>query len=675
MIHKEAQKRIGILTEHINQHAFQYYLLDNPTISDAEYDRLMNELIDLEQRYPQLKRADSPTQRVGGGLLDHFEPINHPTPMLSLQNAFTKQDLIEFDERIHRMTGFTGDLEYMAEPKLDGVALELIYNEDVLEAAATRGDGLVGENITANARTIRSVPLKLNLEKFTYLPKTFAVRGEVIIRKKDFEVLNQKQIQTGEKPFANPRNAAAGSLRQLDSRITAQRPLFAFVYAVCAEIEGITTQKQLLNLLAELGFQTNPHAKLCVGVEELWDAYTRLQQIRFDLPYELDGMVVKVNHLDVQKNLGEISRSPRWAIAVKFPAHQETTVIRDILIQVGRTGAVTPVAVLDPVRIGGVEVSRATLHNQDEIDRKDIRVADTVFVQRAGDVIPEIVSVVVAKRPANSKPFRLPDSCPICHGAIHRIPGEAAHRCTNINCPAQIKGRIRHFASRAAMDIDGLGEKLISQLVDKKLVTGMADLYKLDRYTLINLERMAEKSADNLFEALHRSKSPSLERFIFSLGIRHVGEQVAKLLVETFPSLDELVQSEQDQLEKIPGIGPQVAASIQSFFRDKKNLDELKRLGDIGVFASMTSHPKPLSSARPLDGKKVVITGTLNRMDRSQAKRIIQKLGGITVSSISKNTDILVVGDNPGSKLDKAHKLSINILTESDFLSLWENNK
>jgi len=672
MTPEQAAKRISELTQELNEHAYRYYVLDDPTVSDAEYDRLMCELEELEKQFPDLVSDNSPTRRVGGPILDSFEEFRHPTPMLSLQNAFSEEEFLEFDKRVRQRLDFSSAVVYMAEPKLDGVALELVYHDGRLQTAATRGDGTVGENVTANARTIRNIPLNLRPPAAGPLPDRLVVRGEVIIFKPDFEKLNRKQEEAGDKVFANPRNAAAGSLRQLDSRITASRPLSACMYAAGGEVPDVYTQEKFLALLKQLGFPTNPLARKCTGTGEVLQAYRDLLDKRFDLPYEVDGLVVKVDSFDLQKKLGEISRSPRWAIACKFPAVQETTEVLNISVQVGRTGALTPVAKLKPVRVGGVEVSRATLHNQDEIERKDVRVGDTVFIQRAGDVIPEVVSVVLDKRTGNPPRFKFPANCPVCGGRVVRPEGEAAHRCTNMNCPAQLQARIRHFAQRNAMDIEGLGDKLVAQLVERDLIKDVADLYHLDHQTLAGLERMADKSAKNLIDALGRSKTRELSRFVYALGIRHVGEHIAELLVQSFGSLEKIQAASQDDLEAVVGIGPEVAASVRAFFAENKNLEVIGRLEKAGV---KPPAPKPASTdptGMPLSGKTVVLTGTLTAMPRSKAKAHIERLGGKVTASVSKKTGLVIAGNNPGSKLEKAEKLGVEIMDEEEFLSLIE---
>ena len=670
MNQREAAARIAQLIEEINEHAYRYYVLDDPTISDAAYDLLMRELEDLEKQFPDLASENSPTRRVGGPILDSFEEYRHPAPMLSLQNCFSEEEFLEFDKRVRQRLETTSAVVYMAEPKLDGVALELVYQDGRLQVAATRGDGTVGENVTDNARTIRKLPLKLRAPSSGSIPASLVVRGEVVIFKEDFEKLNRNQEEAGEKAFANPRNAAAGSLRQLDSSVTASRPLSACMYAAGGEVPGVYTQEKFLKLLLELGFPTNSLARKCTGTGEVLQAYRDLLDRRFDLPYEVDGLVVKVDSFDLQKKLGEISRSPRWAIAYKFPAVQETTEVLGITVQVGRTGALTPVANLRPVRVGGVEVSRATLHNQDEVERKDVRVGDTVFIQRAGDVIPEVVSVVLEKREGKPPKFKFPKNCPVCGGQVVRPEDEAAHRCTNMNCPAQLQARIRHFAQRTAMDIEGLGDKLVAQLVERDLVKDVADLYHLEHQTLAGLERMADKSAKNLIDALERSKTRELSRFVYALGIRHVGEHIADLLVQAFGPLERIQKASQDDLEAVSGIGPEVAASVRAFFAEKKNLEVIARLEKAGIKPPAPELAEIDPADLPLAGKSVVLTGTLTSMPRTKAKALIERLGGKVTSSVSKKTGLVIAGNNPGSKLEKAEKLGVKVIDEDEFLSL-----
>jgi len=669
---EQAAARIAALTRELQEHAYRYYALDAPTISDAEYDRLARELEALEAAWPGLALPDSPTRRVGAPPRPEFAPFPHPVPMLSLQNAFGEEELREFDARVRRGLGREGPVEYVAEPKLDGVALELVYREGLLAAAATRGDGAIGEAVTDNARAIKSVPLRLRPPAGGALPAEVVVRGEVIIGKEAFLRLNRQREEAGEPAFANPRNAAAGSLRQLDSRVTARRPLEVYLYAPGPDIPGPTSQLELLAWLREVGFRVNPLARLCRGPEAVLEAYQELLARRHALPYEIDGLVVKVNRFAEQRALGEVSRSPRWAIACKFPAVQETTRVEDIVVQVGRTGVLTPVAVLRPVRVGGVEVSRATLHNQDEIDRKDVRVGDAVVVQRAGDVIPEVVAVIRERRQGDPPRFRLPEVCPACGARALRAEGEVATRCTNMACPAQLRERLLHFASRAGMDLQGLGEKLVAQLVERGLVREVADLYALEEAALAGLERMGERSARALRAQLEASRARPLERFLFALGIRHVGEHVAGLLADAFGSLEALAGADAEALEAIPGVGPEVAESVRGFFAEPANQRTLAALDRAGVrpAARPRAAAAPGAAPRPLEGQTAVLTGTLASMDRRAAKQLLAALGARVTGSVSRKTDLLVAGEAAGSKLADAEKLGIRVLDEAGLLSL-----
>jgi DNA ligase (NAD+) len=665
-----AAKRILELTREINEHAHRYYVKDAPIVSDAAYDRLVRELEKLEASFPELVAPDSPTKRVGAAPLDAFEDFRHPSPMLSLQNAFSDDEFLEFDQRVRKLLEEPGPIEYMAEPKLDGLSIELVYENGLLKTGATRGDGTVGENVTANVQTIKSIPLRLRTPKGEKPPKELVARGEVILEKKGFERLNREREETGEPVFANPRNAAAGSLRQLDPKVTARRPLSSYLYTFGLPLPGILTQQDLLSCFSTLGFRTNNLSRLCRGTDEVLAAYRELNAHRFDLPYEIDGLVIKVNSFELQRRLGEISKSPRWAIAYKFPPVQETTEVLDIVVQVGRTGVLTPVAELKPVRVGGVEVSRATLHNQDEIDRKDIRIGDTVLVERAGDVIPKVVAVLQERRKGNPKPFRMPARCPVCGAHVVREEDEAAHRCTNMACPAQFKERLLHFASRAGMDIRGLGDKLVEKLVEKGLVKDIFDLYQLGHPSLAGLERMADKSAENLLTTIQESKRRPLHRFLFALGIRHLGEHIAKLLVNEFGSLDTLAKATLERLQQIHGVGPEVASSVRAFFDEDKNLNTLRKLFEAGVAPEPPFKSDASPGGKTLLGKTAVLTGTLSSMDRQQAKTRLEALGAKVASSVSKKTTFVVAGENPGSKLSDAEKLGVQILDEKEFLKL-----
>lgn len=662
----EVQQRLQHLRDEINYHNYRYYVLDDPEISDAEYDRLLRQLQSLEQQYPELITPDSPTQRVGAAPQAAFESVAHSVPMLSLDNAFDAAEVKEFDARLRRLLPPGEPVEYVVEPKFDGLAVELIYEAGRFVLGSTRGDGYVGENITQNLKTIKSVPLKL-IERSLPAPYRLELRGEVVIPIKAFEELNRQRAANGEMLFANPRNAAAGSLRQLDPRITAARPLDIFCHSV-GQVVGYNFQThwQFLETITRWGLKAAPQRRLCRSLTEIFQFYDELGQQRDQLPFEIDGMVIKVNSLAQREAIGMKTRSPRWAIAYKFPARQEITQILDIKAQVGRTGTLTPVAIMKPVRVGGVEVSRATLHNQDEIDKKDVRIGDWVVVQRAGDVIPEVVKVVTSRRTGAETPYRLPNTCPVCGGHVVRLPGEAAHRCQNLSCPAQLKQQIGHFASRTAMDIEGLGDKLIDQLVDTGLVADVADLYALSKEQWIQLERMGEKSAQNILEALEKSKRIPLPRFIYSLGIRFVGEHTAELLAKYFRTIDNLKNASYEELLTIYEIGPQSAQSIVQFFNEPKNLATIERLLQAGV----TIQPVEEPVGDRLAGKVFVFTGELESFSRSEAEKLVASLGGRATSSVSKKTDFVVVGKAPGSKADRARELGVTILTEAEFKAM-----
>ena len=661
MIDPSIIERVKELRQALHRHNYRYYVLDDPEISDAEYDRMMQELVKLEADFPDLMSPDSPTLRVGAPPLDKFETIEHSIPMLSLENGFNDQDIIEFDRRIKRNLNIDSDIIYTTEPKLDGVAVELVYENGRLITASTRGDGFYGELITSNVRTIRSVPLRLHDENKNRIPSLLEVRGEVFIGKDAFKSLNRERIDENLPPFANPRNAAAGSLRQLDSKITAKRPLEIFVYGVGRIADLVLeSHSDTLSALEKLGFRINAHVRPKVTIKEVIDCYKELSEHRDLLPYDIDGMVIKVDSLDLQRRLGATSRSPRWAMAYKFKAIQETTQIIDIDVQVGRTGTLTPVAHLVPVKIGGVTVSRATLHNEDEIKRKDIKIGDTVLVQRAGDVIPEVVKVITSKRTGEEKTFNMPLSCPVCDSSVIRSENEAASRCINTSCPAQVKERIKHFASKGAFDIDGLGDKLIEQLVEKKLLHSYADIFQLKEDVLKDLERMGSKSAENIVRAIQDSKQITLNRFIYALGIRHVGEHVAGILANALKSLDKLMCVTPDELEAIDGVGPVVAESIVEFFKKDENQKIVIKIIDSGVQILRDNADKQGTLA----GKVFVLTGTLETLTRDEARKIIEDAGGKVTGSVSRNTDYLVAGASPGSKLKRAEELGVDIIDE-----------
>jgi len=664
-----ARKSIEDLKSRIEYHNRRYYQLDDPVISDAEYDLLLRELIRLEDQFPQWRTEDSPSQRIGAAPLSKFSPSAHRTPMLSLANAFSEGEILQFQERLNRFLGNSTSLSFVVEPKIDGVAVNLTYVNGVLTGGATRGDGATGEDVTQNIRTIHSIPLRIPTTPENPVAEEIEVRGEIYIESESFRRLNERRLAANESPFANPRNAAAGSLRQLDSSITAKRPLKMFCYAVgLVKGRSFTHHHEVLGALNLWGFPVNPLIRRVDGISGCIDFYQELQDQRKDLPYEIDGMVIKVDDLSLQERLGAVSRSPRWALACKFAATQATTRIEDILVNVGRTGALTPVALMVPVLVGGVTVSRATLHNQDEIDKKDIRIGDTVVVQRAGDVIPEVVMVVKEKRTGRERLFKMPSHCPECGSKVVRIEGEATHRCIGISCPAQIRGHIIHFASRGGMDIEGLGEKLVSNLVDSGFIRDPADLYFLKWETLLNLERMAEKSVKNLLAAVEQSKSPPLDKLIFALGIRHVGEHLSKILARKFQTLDALMDASEEELLYIPNIGSEVGSSIFQFFHNESNRRVLEKLKDAGVSPVEKPSGSPLPS--PLSAKYFVFTGALTRMTRIEAKQIVESLGGQALSSFTKNADYVVAGASAGSKLKKAQESGIPVLSEEEFLAM-----
>lgn len=662
----KALKRIQELRKLIDYHNRRYYQLDDPEITDAQYDLLMKELQELEEAHPEIDRTDSPTQRVGSAPLEKFGTVTHSSPMLSLANAFTEEEIAEFDERIRRVLQMREELDYVAEPKIDGVAINLIYEKGLFIAGATRGDGFTGEDVTQNLKTIAGLPLRLSAEGGPF-PDRIEIRGEVYLETEAFRRLNRRRLERGETAFANPRNAAAGSLRQLDSRVTARRPLRLFAYGV-GEVTGRTFRShwEILQCLSRWALPVNPEVRRVRGVEGCTEYYRRMTSIRERLPYEIDGIVIKVDSLPLQSRLGTIARSPRWALAVKFAPTQATTVVRDIVVNVGRTGVLTPVAVMEPVQVGGVTVSRATLHNEDEVRKKDIRVGDTVIVQRAGDVIPEVVKVVESARTGKEKPFRMPERCPECGSRVVRLEGETAHRCIDLACPAQIRENIKHFVSRGAMDIDGLGEKIVTQLLESGIVEDPADLYMLTKEKLLRLDRFAEKSASNLVQAIERSKNPPLDRFLFALGIRHVGEHVAKILAKTFGTLEAVSTATVEELSSVEGIGPVIAESIAGFFREPHNRKIITKLLRAGV----QPQERRVEEGAPLEGKTFVFTGGLERFTRDQAKDLVESLGGKVSSSVTRKTDYVVAGADPGSKYEQARKLGLTILDEAAFLKL-----
>ncbi|WP_243387400.1 NAD-dependent DNA ligase LigA [Bacillus kexueae] len=662
-----AQSRIQALHEQLNQYNYEYYVLDNPSVPDSEYDRLMQELIQIEEAFPELKSADSPSQRVGGQVLDAFQKVEHRIPMLSLGNAFNEQDLRDFDRRVKQVVG--ENVQYTVELKIDGLAVSLRYENGVFVQGATRGDGTTGEDITENLKTIRSIPLRLKKDV------TLEVRGEAFMPKKSFEALNEERSKLNEEPFANPRNAAAGSLRQLDPKIAAKRNLDIFVYSIADIGEtGVTSHSEGLQLLDELGFKTNKERRLCQSIDEVISLLDEFVQRRPELPYEIDGLVIKVDQLNQQEELGYTAKSPRWAIAYKFPAEEVVTKLVDIELTVGRTGVLTPTAILEPVRVAGTTVKRASLHNEDLIREKDIKIGDTVVIKKAGDIIPEVVNVLVEKRTGDERDFHMPKECPECGSELVRIEGEVALRCVNPKCPAQIREGLIHFVSRNAMNIDGLGERVITQLFNHQLIDDVADLYKLERGQLLNLERMGEKSTDNLLNAIERSKENSLERLIFGLGIRHVGEKAAKTLAEQFETMDRLQQATKEDLVAINEIGEKMADSIVTYFANDEVSEVIQELKDLGLNMAYKGVKREESlSDSYFSGKTIVLTGKYESMSRNEAKAQIEALGGKVTGSVSAKTDLVIAGEAAGSKLTKAQELNIEVWDEARMLQEFQS--
>jgi len=659
------QQQIEHLREQLRRHNYHYYVLDDPLVPDSEYDRLFHRLRSLEEQHPDLITADSPTQRVGAAPLSSFEEVQHKAPMLSLGNVFSEAELMDFDQRIRDRLASDDPLDYEVEPKLDGLAISLRFEDGVLVQAATRGDGEQGEDVTRNVRTIESIPLKLIGDDY---PRVVEARGEVFMPLAGFNAYNKKAREQDQKTFANPRNAAAGSLRQLDSRITAQRPLAFYAYGVGeVDADPDVTQSGVMNRLRGWGIPISPELRVVSGAKACLDYYHDLMRRRDSLEYDIDGIVYKVNSLEKQRALGYVSRAPRWAIAHKFPAQEELTVVEAVEFQVGRTGAITPVARLQPVTVAGVVVSNATLHNMDEVQRKDIRVGDTVIIRRAGDVIPEVVSVVSDRRLADSSAVVMPEHCPECGSDVLRAPGEAIARCSGgLYCSAQRKEGIKHFASRKAMDIDGLGDKLVDQLVDAGLIEDIAGLYQLHAEDVAGLERMGSKSAGNLMEALQKSKNTTLSRFLFALGIREVGEATAKNLAQEFLTLDAIMAADEERLQQTSDVGPIVAAHIVSFFQQPHNLEVLERLLAAGIEWPREQRQQ---GEMPLQGKTFVLTGALSR-PRSEFKDQLQQLGAKITGSVSKKTDYVVAGEAAGSKLEKAESLGVTVLNEAELEEL-----
>ncbi|HOK18721.1 MAG TPA: NAD-dependent DNA ligase LigA [Caldisericia bacterium] len=665
---EKIKKRIEELRKLIEYHNYRYYVLDSPEISDEEYDKLFKELVELEEKYPEFKSDVSPTQRVGAPPLKEFKTIKHTIPMLSLDNAFNDEDLINFEKRIKRILGDI-EIDYVVEPKFDGLSISLLYRNGELEYGATRGNGIEGEDVTLNLKTIKTIPLTIENP-----PPLLEVRGEVIMFKKDFEELNKIREENDEPLFANPRNAAAGSVRQLDSKITKERKLHFFAYYI-SRVEGIEFKKHsdVLKYLEEKRFKVPPDYSIVNGIKKAIEKCLWYQNRRNEYPFDMDGSVIKVDDLNYHKILGETTHAPRWAIAYKFPAEEKETIVRDIIVQVGRTGKLTPVAILDPVFLSGSTVSRATLHNEDEIKRLGIKIFDHVIVRKAGSVIPEIVTVLKEKRTGNEKDFSFPENCPVCGEEVIRLSGEVDYRCTNASCPAQIKGRILHFVSRDAMDIENIGESLVDQLVDKKIVKDIADLFYLEFKDLINLERMGEKLANKILKNIQNAKDRPLSRVLYGLGIFHVGKHIAQLLTKRYKDIEDFYSLKPEDYMEIEGIGPEIAQSLYLFFKEDKNRKLIEKLKNAGV--NLKEKEEELEKEGVLKGKKFIFTGSLETMSRKDAEELVKNSGGEVASTVSKNIDYVVVGKDPGSKLDKAKKLNLKIINEDEFIEMIKGEK
>jgi DNA ligase (NAD+) len=665
---KSVEKEIEKLRNELRYHEHRYYVLDDPEISDFEFDKLIRRLQDLERAHPELVTADSPTQRVGGQPADSFPKVRHSSPMISLDNTYSVDELRDFDRRVRELSG-RDKVEYVAELKLDGLSMALTYENGVLTHGVTRGDGVEGEDVTPNVKTIRSVPLKIDAKKLEAIggAKRFEVRGEVLMFRKAFDKLNAQREAAGEAKFANPRNSAAGTMRLLDSKIVAERQLDMFLYYLLVNgAEPLHEHSKTLQTLVRMGFKVNPHWRVCPSFEALLEYIQENESKRDKLEYEIDGIVIKVNDTRLWEELGSTAKSPRWAVAYKYAARQATTRVLDIRAQVGRTGTLTPVADLEPVDVGGVTVSHATLHNMDEIERLGLRIGDTVLIQRAGEVIPQVVKVV--KEAPDRREFRMPKKCPVCGEAVFRAEGEVAYRCVNVACPAQLKESLLHFAGRRAMNIDGLGDALVDQLVDKKLVQDAADLYALTQKQLANLERMGDKSAANLLEEIENSKKAEMARVIFAIGIRFVGERTAQFLTEHFGSLDKVADASLEELTEVEEVGPRIAESIAAFFAEKRNRQVIEKLRKAGL---RFEHKKAIKRGNlPLENKQFVLTGTLPNYSRDDAKKLIEDAGGRVVGSVSKKTDFVVVGVEPGSKFDKAKSLGVKTIDEAELVKL-----
>ena len=665
MTKNQAAKRLEELRREIRQHDYLYYVKSAPEVSDASYDRLMRELVALERENPSLVTSDSPSQRVAGKVQEGFGEIEHLAPMLSLESAMDAEEVGEFDRRVKKGVGADLPFEYVAEPKFDGLSVELVFVDGKFERASTRGDGTVGEDVTQNVKTIHSLPLRL-LTTVRSAPGTVAIRAEAIMRLSDFDALNRRMVEAGKDVFANPRNAAAGSLRQLDTRMTAERPLDLFAYEIMYSDQiRPAFQEEVLAILADWGFRIDPSVRLCADIDEAIEYHDERESKRDLLDYEMDGVVIKVNRRDQQAELGERSRSPRWAVAFKFAPREEVTAVMDIVVQVGRTGKLTPVALLRPVDVGGVTVGRATLHNQDEVERKDVRVGDTVRVRRAGDVIPEVVEVLLDERKTGTRKFMMPGRCPVCDSPV--VQQGAYHMCSGgLVCAAQQMGRIEHFASKGAMEIEHLGGKTVVQLFERGLVKNLADLYLFKKTDLFELEGFADKSAKNLMAAIEASKRTSLGRFLYALGISNVGQHVSKVLAQHFGSLEAVMAASEEELIAVHEVGDEVARAVTTFFRDKGNRGVVLKLLDVGVQPSW----EMTGASASLAGMKIVFTGALIKISRDEAKRFVEERGGRVTSSVSKKTDLVVVGDSPGSKLEQAKKHGVKVLAEEEFLAL-----
>jgi len=669
------EKIITELRQKINEHNYNYYVLNQPTISDYDFDLLLKELEKLETENPHLVTPDSPTQRVGKDLTKEFNPVKHKIPMLSLANTYSEEELFDFDRRVKENLPADEKVEYVVELKIDGASVSINYLNGFLKTAATRGDGTVGEEITNNVKTIRSVPLKINFpENLEYDLNDFEVRGEVYMRIEDFEKMNREREAVGEKLFANPRNSTAGTLKLQDPKIVAERKLSVFLYSLISNDDKFESQEENLKLLKQLGFKVNPEFKVCKSIEDVLKVCKNFEEKRYSLDYEIDGAVIKVNSMRQQKILGSIAKSPRWAVAYKFKAKQAFTKVNDITWQVGRTGAITPVAELEPVKLAGSTISRATLHNFDEIQRKDIRIGDTVVIEKGGDVIPKIVSVVVAERDIKSKVTLPPDNCPVCNSKIFKPENEVAFYCENPECPAQIKARLIHFASRGAMDIEGLGDALVDLFVEKGFIKHFIDIYNLKdkRDELVKIERLGQKSIDNLLSAIEKSKQQPFPKLLFALGIRYIGAGAAQKITEQFASIDEILNASEEQISDIHEIGPSISRSLKEFSSNEFNLQLINDLKKAGL--NFKAEQKEIKESS-LTGKSFVLTGTLSSFSRDEAGDKIKALGGKVTSSVSKNTDYVVAGEKAGSKLSKAESLGVNILDETAFLKMLEDNE